>query len=228
MDLGAYEARDLESLAMMTALRRLEIEPSNILSSLAWKSVALIIPNLVHLELSGIEEGELTLSCPKLDELRVVDSNYLHIKVETTALNVLKVRDNEDVHIDLPPDQLQRLRSLHYGGPNMVDRHLIKDMRQMTTLQELEFEDCLAECFPSSYPQSLRKLSIQPWQWCKDLPRGLKELRNLEDFSFICTCKTWDITRPLEEFLPVHGLKSLEYVLTKGDRVYCVSAEPPL
>ncbi len=218
VDLGVNGAQDLESLAMLTALQRLEVQPYKSTSSprgcphyeMAWKSVALRLPNLVSLELSGIAEGAFILSCPKLEILRVDNSWLLHIKVEKAALDVLEVRELEDVRIDLPVEQLQRLRSLYYGGPNMVDTHLIEDMRQMTALQELEFEDCLAEYFPSSYPQSLQKISIQPWQWCQDLPRGLKDLRNLEDFSFMCTCKTWDITKPLAELLPVHGLKCLQ------------------
>ena len=207
---GSHKVQDLERFAMLTALRRLEIEPSNMLSKLAGKSVALKLPNLVCLEVGAIKGGKLVLFCPRLDELCVVDSYSLHIKVEIAALSVLEVRDNEHVQIDLPANQLQRLRCLRYGGPNLVDRHLIKDMHQMTGLQELEIEDCLAERLPSSYPQSLQKVFIQPWLWCHGLPRGLKELRNLEDFSFMCTNKTWKIKRPLKEFLPVHGLKCLQ------------------
>ena len=80
----------------------------------------------------------------------------------------------------------------------------------MRNLKNLELLDFPSEHISKSLPQSLRELCLAPYDWRQDLPRGLKDLRNLEEFQFQSARKSWDITRPLGEFLPIHSLKCLK------------------
>ena len=79
----------------------------------------------------------------------------------------------------------------------------------MRRLQSLRYAGFPAACMPSVFPQSLQEVALYPLDWRHDLPLGLKDLQELESFSFNTRCKTWDIVKPLAELLPVDGLRYL-------------------
>ena len=214
LDLTDHGAKDLEILGKFTALRKLDISTywyegdADSYDSLEGQSVALNLPNLISLKLYNIEHGEVVLSCPQLNLLSL-DSTSLHIKVESAALRCMRLRGRTDNQIDLPIDQLKSLHTLCVDGVGKAYRHLIREICQMKGLQKLEITDCPSECIPNSFPQSIRELRLESYNWRQDLPIGLKDLHNLEVFQFRWATEFWDITRPLGDFLPIHGLKCL-------------------
>ena len=217
---GTDDARDLVSISLLTALQELVICDSrkpyfsqgswrNLHRDLSGETVALKLPNLVSLRLYGLAEGTFVLSCPKLAEAHLVNTNALCMKVQSSASGSLMLADCSALQVEVDPceDQLQNLKKVYVTKCTEVGRHLLKDMHHMKHLEQLEFGDFPAACMPESFPQSLRELYLYPTDWQQVLPGGLKELFALEVFCFKPACMTWTITRPLAEFFPIKEYK---------------------
>ncbi len=102
----------------------------------------------------------------------------------------------------------------------------------MRQLQVLGYHDFPSTCMPVAFPQSLRNIELTPTDWSRDLPGGLKELHELTKLYFNSKCKSWDITRPVAELLPLDGLRLLtlghELCMDKGEWIQTTFAGHPL
>ncbi len=217
------KAQHLQSLGMLTALQKLKFDgrtpPSGAGGSavvgkpphcsLPGKKLALSLPHLTSLRLSGLKAGAIVLSCPKLAEISLVDTQLLRLKIEDAALESLVLYQCEPVQFALksPETQLQKLRSLSVRHCSEAGRHLIQDISQMSSLQTLCYGNFAAACMPSSFPQGLQDVSLSPDDWCLNLPEGLEELHELREFRFNTPRRPWEFTVPLASLLPVHSLE---------------------
>ena len=217
VDIGPNKEQDLETLSIFTALRTLKITSHYKLATcrhpchdLSEQRVALRLPNLVELELSYLQDGELILSCPKLADIHVEETKSLDITIESSALVWLSLTNSDDLSFNAPADQLQELQDLSVRGCWEVwPNELLEDVCHMRSLQHLEYLDISTECIPSSFPQSLQTVAFRSYDWKQDLPTGLHDLPSLKTFRFDSECKTWEITRPLADLLPVLNLERL-------------------
>ncbi len=198
--------------------------------TLSEKRLALKLPNLVSLHLRGWKKGRIGLSCPKLSELSMLETHSLQVEIKDAALESLVLLKCSIIQFawNSPQIQLQSIKTLFVTECFEEGRHLIQDVSQMIHLESLTYRDFLvyhfedpAGCMPPSFPQSLQKINIDAYDWCRDLPRGLKELHELRKFSFTSMCRPWHFTVPLARFLPVD---SLETVIV-GCEEYCRSDE---
>ena len=87
------EAQDLETLNALVQLQILEIIFQS--RSCDWQSrdqnpdgerLALTLPHLSFLEVSGLKQGDVFLTCPKLAEARFQSADSLRMKIEHAAL----------------------------------------------------------------------------------------------------------------------------------------------
>ena len=213
-----HEAQCFGNVGMLTALQRLELLPMEgvwcgpVRRKLAGQKLDLKLPHLVSLRLFYLENGELVLTCPKLAEAQLQGMASMRIEVKEAAMNRLVLHGCGGVQnlVESLKDKLQSLESLSIDYCADVGRQIIEDLCQMTSVQTLEFRNFTAACLPRSFPQSLLKLKMFTfYKWHVSLPEGLKELHRLK--SFQCDVeRAWEITRPLEELLPVDNLEEIQ------------------
>ena len=208
----------LENISMLTALQRLELRScftpgwsGELYRDLAGQTIVLKLPHLTSLWLEYLENGELVVLCPKLAEARFKAMASMRMAVKEAALTNLVLGGCEGVQdlVESLKDKLQSLQSLTIWYCHDVGWQVTEAMCKMPYLQTLEYGELPAGCMPSSFPPSLRELELCPDDWCLDLPGGLKKLHKLRKFKFDTECESWEITRPLDELLPVDSLEGL-------------------
>ena len=211
------KAQLLGNVSMLTALRRLELLShftpgwcGREMRNLEGQKVVLRLPHLVFLRLHLVENGELILICPKLVEAEFGGIASISIEVAEAALKCLVLIGHRRAQnqIECHKDKLKSLVSLTVSGG--MGKQLIDDLCKMTCLQTLKYVEGSAVCLPSSFPPSLRELELCPDDWFFDLPGNLKELHELRMFKFDTKCVSWEITRPLDELLPVDNIEGLQ------------------
>ncbi len=212
------------ALAMLPALQRLQLERykfevldkfglrSGSYLDLLWEEFALKLPHLVSFRLEGFERGQLVLACPKLAVLELKGIKEVHLQVQAALLKSLKLDDCKRVHFAMNPveEQLQDLENLCIKLCSQIDSQLIEGVGRLNSLRRLEYTCSPATCLPQSFPQSLCSVDMMICYWPCNLPKGFKELRGLEDFSFRTSDQSWRITVPLAELLPMNKLKNLQ------------------
>ncbi len=208
------ECQRLGSLGMLTALQKLELYGPCTLCGPFGEAYALKLPHLVSLYLTSFD-GELILSCPELTWAKFATAHLRRTSVEDAALEDLVLYNCKNVHVAMAQDQLLSLKVLIVEQCYEVGRHLIEELSQMRSLRTLVYESFPAAYMPNNFPYSLREFLLFPLGWCLDLPKGLKDLRNLWVFcfstkhEFFYNTNQRDIPRPLIELLP---LDSLDYL----------------
>ena len=218
-------APHLESLGMLTALQKLKFDGrppplgagdgasvgQSPYCTLPGKKLALNLPHLTSLRLSGLKAGAIVLSCPELTDISLVDTQLLRLKIEDAALESLVLTQCKPVQFALtsPETQLEKLRSLSVRKCSESGRHLIQDISHMSSLQTLRYGEFPAACMPSSFPQGLQDVSLNPLDWCLNLPEGLQELCELREFVFDTSRRPWEFTVPLARLLPVQTLEKV-------------------
>ena len=135
----------------------------------------------------------------------------INIEVKEAALNSLVLGSCGGVQnlVESLKDKLHSLESLTIDYCEKLGKKLIEELCQTTCVQFLEYRDFSAACMPRSFPQSLRELELFTHDWPLNLPERLRELRNLKDFHCDIECVSWEITRPLDELLPIDSLENL-------------------
>ncbi len=216
LDPGEGKAWHVETLGMLTALRTLKFgccprplgEPHSY-CNLSREKLGLKLQHLVCLWFIGFEEGELTLSCPKLAEAMFQGTNNVRIELEDAVPTSLRLTDCKDMQfaVTSPETQLQELADLAVIFCSEVGRHLIEDAGHMRRLEKLDYKPFPAARMPKCFPQSLCRLDLFALDWFQDLPAGLKDLHQLKDFWFSTDCSHWDVKRPLPELLPMDSPK---------------------
>ena len=222
-------AEHLEAINMLTALQKLRMctkaaeAPDPRMQppycSLSGKTLTWKLPHLDHLAPCCLKEGTIVLSCPKLAEISFARTESLRVKIEDAALEDLVLShcyDNQFA-LDCPETQLQSLKKLAVEECFEEGRHVIEDVSHMVNLQELYYLDVPAECMPTSFPQSLQKITLYSHDWCLDVPKGLKDLHLLTAFIFNSTRRPWEFTEPLARSLPVDSL----IWVSVGCETYC-------
>ena len=186
------------------------------------KRLTLRLPQLALLRVCNFGDGELVLSCPKLTEARFIEVKALRVKVEDAVLEILELRECKGVSLALNSAeyQLQGLKMLTVVKCREKGRQVIEDLDKMPHLQTLVYGNFPAACMPRWFPQKLQKISLHPVDWCCDLPRGLKELSKLVEFSFQSNSQSWVFMQPWEELLPMDSLK---YVTLGSSRYVCLA-----
>ena len=230
-------ARYLEALSTLTALRKLKLctkagctEDSTgriPYCTLSGKKLVWKLPHLDYLALCCLEAGTIVLSCPKLAEVSLTRTKSLQVKIEDAALGTLLLSDSLSLQfvLESPETQLQSLNTLWVEDCIEEGRHLIQDVSHMINLQKLKYISFSAfpedgvEIMPSSFPQSLQEIYMYTYDWCLDVPRGLKELHQLRSFIFHSLQKPWTFTVPLAWLLPVDSPK-LEVVHVGWETYY--------
>ena len=218
---GNGKAQDLKPLGALKALRNLIVRPGcssrslfcrDPYCNLSEETLALKLPNLTSLRWRQLGYGKLVLSCPKLAGAFFDHTQSLHIILEDAAPTYLTLCGCEttQVAVQSAADQFRNLESLILMKCSEAGTCLIEYLGHMRRLDVLDYGDFPAACMPSSFPQSLRQIVLCPVGWCHDLPGGLKELHKLTDFCLKTKCKSWSITRPLHELLPMDNLEFLK------------------
>lgn len=127
--------------------------------------------------------------------------------MEDAALARLTLHSCQSIYFACasPGEQLQVLETLVVRGCSEVGRLLIKDVGLMSHLLMLTrtYKGFPSTSMPKEFPQSLWIINLFPTDWRMDLPGGLKELPNLDSFTFQSGCESWWPLRPLYETLPV-------------------------
>ena len=241
--------RSLEALSFLTALQKLHVEFSRPLRTAPGTGLTLAglrnmskqnyvfrLPHLVSLRVTGLCQGELVLSCPKLATAYFKDIRFSYVEVEDAALTSLALEGCQWVHVAAGTlnDQLRNLESLSVKARCVeVDRCLIEVVYRMEHLQRLDYEDFPSGCMPKLFPQSLCHIALSPLGWSQNLPEGLKELRQLRVFNFRGPAWSWKLTRPIAELLPMDQLtviifNSTMFVRQQGTGAYSwVLVVPP-
>ena len=112
--------------------------------------------------------------------------------------------------------QLQNLENLYVKDCSDGDGQLMKNVNRLGKLQRLEYLYVPSSYLPQTFPQSLCSVSLVIHDWHCNLPRGLKELCGLKDFSLETFSRSWKIAMPLAELLPMDTLLNLRL----GPRIY--------
>ena len=204
----------LETIGTLTSLRELIINHRtypHFYADLSGEKLALKLPNLVIFHVGSPENGELLLSCPKLAEAWLCCTHNLHVKVEHAVLQKVVLINCKQIQFAVrsPETQFHNLKSLYVSTSSESGKHIIQDISHMQTLQTLTYGGFPAACMPTRFPQTLQSLSLNPNDWCGDLPRGLKELTTLKTLAFFTEHTAWDFTLPWEEYLPIDSLETV-------------------
>ena len=215
----------LNSLGMLSALQKLKLDcaswqlgwstaPARV--NLRGKKLPLNFPHLVSLQIDCLEQGELAISCPTLAEAVFARTSDLCIVVNNAALTHLRLYNCSKIKFAMTPpkNHLQGLRSLSVKGCSGIGRRLIEDVGHMGQLHCLSYKHLPASRMPTSFPQSLRELSLCLTGWVCDLPRGLRNLHQLRVLRIQTHCRPLKLTRPWHEQLP---MDSLDYLWLDGD-----------
>ena len=174
-------------------------------------------PHLTSLQIENLEHGEISLVCPKLAMAWFVHTNSLHITVEEAVLRKLSFSKCESMHLACtsPEKCLCNLTSLRVAGCSEVGSHLIEDISIMDKLEKLTYDNFPAiSMLCTRFPHNLCDVCLCSSDWPVNLPRGLKELPKLKNFTFSSEYELWTITRSLAEFLPLDSLKSIKIGMT--------------
>ena len=221
----------LEALNMLPALQKLSLDGhgrhspyhkadgrlDTPYSSLSEERLALKLPHLVSLQLCGLKKGAIALSCPKLSKFSMVDIESIQVKIKDAALESLVLSKCHSIHFawESPHTQLRSVKKLSVKDCIEKGRHLMQDVGQMINLQKLTYLDFLvffqdsAGCMPPTFPQNLQEIDLHMYDWCCDLPKGLKGLHELRKFCFTSMCRPWTFTVPLAKFLPSDNLETV-------------------
>ena len=193
----------LEALNMLTALQKLEIGflqsgPSWLPHhySLAGKRLGLKLPHLLSFGMYGFSHGEFVLTCPKLAEAKFKATACLDMEVKDATLANLELLKCHFVTFS-PKEQLQDLQSLHVLECSETGRSLFDDVNHVRHLQTLVYKYFPETCMPRSFTQSVQTLQLAPFKWTGDVPREVKELRELKHLHFVPFA--WEVTQPWQE-----------------------------
>ena len=156
----------LEALGMLTALRKLGVGWYRPHYDLAGQNFVLNLPHLVSLEMCGIEQGVVVLSCSKLTDVFFESTQSVQIEVEGASVDTLTLNWCKDLRLVLHSHeaQLQKIEYLRVVDCSEIGKRLIDDVRQMRQLWYLEYIDFPATCMPASF----RKV-FSTWNYCLSL-----------------------------------------------------------
>ena len=205
----------LEGLGSLKALGILTIAsgchyPGKPYHDMSGEKLVLKLPSLGFLCVTDLEDGELVLSTPRVEQAWFVNTKVLQITMrEVDDLDCLYLKDCKQVRVAGPAlkKQYPKLRSLMVSGSSEVDRLILEDVGQMQRLEQLNYEGFPAACMPASFPQSLQMISLNPYGWRHDLPGGLKQCTKLKHLTFNTNRKSWEFTKPWTECLPLDSLE---------------------
>ena len=123
----------LHAICMLTALQKLRLgcdAEEWYRYDLEWNNLAMKLPHLVSLRMYGLKHGGVVLSCPKLAEAEIEETESFHIEVEEAALDCIFLRACKDFRFTVcsPEHQLQSLSSLIVTDCSEGNKHLINDV----------------------------------------------------------------------------------------------------
>ena len=185
----------LEALGMLTALQKLGVGWYTPHYDLAGQKFVLKLPHLVSLEMSGIEQRVIVLSCSRLADVFFESTMSVQIEVEGASVDTLTLNWCKDLRPVLHSHeaQLQKLEYLRVVDCSEIGKRLIDDVGQMRQLWYLEYIDLPATCMPASFPKGLQHLEVLPLTWAYDFPSGIKGLHGLRHLSFYPLYGSWEI-----------------------------------
>ncbi len=185
----------LEALGMLTALQKLGVGWYTPHYDLAGQKFVLKLPHLVSLEMSGIEQRVIVLSCSRLADVFFESTMSVQIEVEGASVDTLTLNWCKDLRPVLHSHeaQLQKLEYLRVVDCSEIGKRLIDDVGQMRQLWYLEYIDFPATCMPASFPKGLQHLEVLPLTWAYDFPSGIKGLHGLRHLSFYPLYGSWEI-----------------------------------
>ena len=142
---GKGEAQLLGALGTLTALQTLNVQAEcnpPLYRDLAGEKAAWELPHLTSLQMQNLEDGKLTLKCPKLAAAWFVNNKSLHITMVDAMLTTLVLTKCESTQFDCthPEESLRDLVSLRVAGCSEVDSRVIENISLMSKLQKLTYD----------------------------------------------------------------------------------------
>ena len=208
----------LDSLGSLTALKSLMIMPEGTYRpgppryDMSGGKLVLIMPNLAFLCVSCLSNGELILSDPRVEGAWFINNKSFQVSMEElNDLDCLMLDDCKEIRVAgaALEKQFPKIRSLLVTGSSEVGRLIIEDLGKMQQLERVAYSDFPALRMPASFPESLEGILLNPEDWYRDLPKGLKQCTKLKTLSFCTHRASLYFTKPWTEFAPTDSLEKV-------------------